>query len=129
LTDIADPKLLHHREADVPGSDFRRVRHYEEKEVIIKRNGTFGKVMVALAAIVFPIMVALIGGLIVRDRATVDADLSALKAAKEAQALQLQQVKTIQERVLLDLGVVKAGLDKNAETLNLILIETRKGGH
>jgi hypothetical protein len=126
MTEHADPTILHHRETDLPGSDFRRARHCEEREVIIKRNGTTAKVMIALAAICFPIMLTIIGALVVRDRASVDADLASLKAAKEAQALQIQAVVTIQQRVLTDLAEMKAGLKDNGNKLDMVLFETRR---
>jgi hypothetical protein len=126
MTEHADPTILHHRDTDPPGSDFRRTRHCEEREVIIKRNGTTAKVMIALAAICFPIMLTIIGALVVRDRASVDEDISSLKTAKEAQALQIQAVVTIQQRVLMDLGEMKAGLKDNGNKLDMVLIETRR---
>lgn len=94
--------------------------------MIIKRNGTTAKVMIALAAICFPIMLTIIGALVVRDRASVDADLASLKAAKEAQALQIQAVVTIQQRVLTDLAEMKAGLKDNGNKLDMVLFETRR---
>jgi hypothetical protein len=91
--------LLHHRETDTPGSDYRGKRYVEEREVILKRDNSLQKwaTTVFLAGVI-----SVVGYLLARDRFGIDVQFGKVDQA---------------------LGIIDSRVDRNSTDLELLKVQ------
>ena len=131
IIEIEPARLLHHREGDPSGADYRNRRHLEDKEVIVKHVN--GKSMRILLAATLSVSLSALGYMLVRDRVRIDADITRIDAAvvintgviAQHQAT-LVELRTKQDRALLDLAEIRAALVANGDKLDRVLLELRR---
>jgi hypothetical protein len=126
-------KPLHHRAEDAPGSDFRRLRYLEEREVIVKRNGTANKVLVVVGGATITILLGMVAFFAGRDRVRVDSDLARIDAVVvtttaqvASHEAQLRVFQSRQERVIIDLTEIRKQVEDNNDLLRKVLIEVKR---
>jgi hypothetical protein len=127
-----NPVTLHRRAEDPPDANFHNARHYEEREVIIKRNGSF-RFFLSISGAVITILLATIAFFAGRDRVRVDNDLIRLDGIVVSQGITLAQhqeqlavIKSRQERVLSDLVEIRETLQSNSDKLDKLLLEIKR---
>lgn len=122
--DRASAELLHRRQGDPSGADFRQRRYVEERPVIVKRgDGSLQKWTLAAVLSTGMALFAFFAG---RDRLSVDAKFNSLDVRQDSLSAQMarheaeiQVMRSKQDRVLSDLA-------ENGRKLDLLLFETRK---
>ena len=129
----ADAHILHHRETDPAGSDFRRRRYCEEREVVIKRNGGGTKVLIVIGSSAISILLALVAFFGVRDRVSVDRDIvridnqvQQLEAIVTGNTAQIQVLNATQIRFGTDVTEVKQNQERMMAQMNNLILEIRK---
>ncbi len=130
---IENAQLLHHRESDPPGSDFRRVRYAEEREVIVRRNGVVNRVLVIVGSVTITILLALTAFFAARDRVRVDSDISRIDgivtlttATVAAHTASMRVLEAQREEMKSDIAEIRKTGEDNNTLLIKVLAEVRK---
>jgi hypothetical protein len=128
MAEMVNSKSLHHRAEDPPGSDFRRLRYLEEREVIVRKNGTVNKVLVIIGGTAITILLAMVAFFAGRDRVRVDNDIARIDAVVvtttaqvASHEAQLRVFQSRQERVMVDLAEIRKQVEDNNELLRRVL--------
>jgi hypothetical protein len=133
MAEMMNSKQLHHRVDDAPGSDFRRLRYLEEREVIVRKNGTVNKVLVVVGGCTITILLGMVAFFAGRDRVRVDSDLARIDAVVitttsqvASHEAQLRVFQARQERVIDDLTEIRKQVEDNNDLLRKVLIEVKR---
>ncbi len=133
MGEIASAKLLHHREADPPGSDFRNARRFEEREVIVKRTNGSAKVLIIIGSFLIPLLIGTVAYFLGRDRAAIDRDIAAAhllaaqaKDATTAQSTQLATLTAQQAALSAQVAEVKKETAETKVLVSNVLVEIRR---
>ncbi len=128
-----DGHILHHRETDPTGSDFRQTRHLEEREVIIKKNGSLGRILLGIAGGIIMLLLSATAFMVGRDRNKIDDDFELLRnrANVNMNAIgrldtQMAAVHANQESMTRDVGDLKRISEENQVMLRTLLAESRR---
>ena len=109
----APANLLHHRETDTPGSDFRGKRYAEEREVILQRQDT--SLQKWVTTVVLAGIISVVGYLLARDRFGIDSQLGRVDSALaiidgrvDRNTTDLELLKAHQQQVASDIRDIRA---------------------
>jgi hypothetical protein len=122
--ETASAELLHRRQSDPSGSDFRQRRYVEERSVIVQRgDGSLSRWTIGAVLSIGLMLFAFFAG---RDRLSVDAKFSSIDVRQDSLAAQvsrheaeIQVIRAKQDRVLADIA-------ENGRKLDLLLFEARR---
>ena len=124
--------MLHHRETDPLGSDFRPKRNLEEREVIIRRNGA-SKALMVVGSATISILMALLAFFAGRDRVQVDDDIARIDAIVTTTTAQVAAHETMlrvfeagQQRLEMDIAETRKQTEETNVMLRTVLVEVKR---
>jgi hypothetical protein len=131
MSERVNPIGLHRRMTDQPEEDFRKARHYDEREVIVERQqDTYTKWIVG---IVGAGIISLLGILGLRDRQSIDQTMIHLNARQSTTDSVVQRhetdivrLETLVNRVPEDIAAMRGEIRETNEKLDRVLIELRR---